>query len=345
MMTWRQTGAIVGLAALALSAAGSARAACAIGTAGDGYRLSVLEVTGDQRKAAVVIARRLGILAPKRKWFLRTLGRNGLVVATPAATGASEFLFRPGRLAFHRVDERATSPGADQFRAPGREGGVTYILDRAPVIRGARFVKASVGFDSGGGPAIAFRFDEKSGRRFAAFTAGHIGSVLAIVLDGQVISAPRIMQPIQSGNGLITGNFAMAEATQLAAVMGGGALTGKVKLRAQGVLGPLAVNRAVTAGALWIRYSLKSAPDTSLLCQRLGNLAGGDISVQRGADWRSVEIWVEADGRADAAAIGRAADRALRGVVATRPSPAARAGPAILPGPGGLFGRLKGLFD
>ena len=47
---------------------------------------------------------------------------------------------------------------------------------------------------------------------------------LAIVLDGKLISAPNINEPITSGNGMISGNFTFQEATDLALLLRSGAL-------------------------------------------------------------------------------------------------------------------------
>ena len=47
---------------------------------------------------------------------------------------------------------------------------------------------------------------------------------LAIVLDGKIISAPNINEPITSGNGMISGNFTFQDATDLAVLLRSGAL-------------------------------------------------------------------------------------------------------------------------
>jgi len=53
--------------------------------------------------------------------------------------------------------------------------------------------------------------------RFAEITGQNIGKRLAIVIDGQLITAPVIQSPITGGKGQITGNFTEQEAKDLAA--------------------------------------------------------------------------------------------------------------------------------
>jgi SecD/SecF fusion protein len=67
-------------------------------------------------------------------------------------------------------------------------------------------------------PEIEFEFDAEGARRFSEFTGSHIGDRLAIVLDGELETAPVIQSQI-NGRGVITGNFDIAEATSIANVL------------------------------------------------------------------------------------------------------------------------------
>jgi preprotein translocase subunit SecD len=49
--------------------------------------------------------------------------------------------------------------------------------------------------------AIGFRFDGQGARRFGEATGANIGKPFAIILDGKVISAPRINSAITGGSG------------------------------------------------------------------------------------------------------------------------------------------------
>ena len=65
-------------------------------------------------------------------------------------------------------------------------------------------------------PEIAFTLKSKGAQIFADITRENIGQRLAIVLDGEVISSPRINGVIAGGSGQITGDFSEKEAYDLA---------------------------------------------------------------------------------------------------------------------------------
>ncbi|MGV3724236.1 MAG: protein translocase subunit SecD, partial [Actinomycetota bacterium] len=74
-------------------------------------------------------------------------------------------------------------------------------------------------------PLITFSFTPEGAKAFGDFTTNNVGEILAIVLDGKVISAPNIEEAITEGSGQISGGFAtMAEARVLANLLNSGAL-------------------------------------------------------------------------------------------------------------------------
>jgi preprotein translocase subunit SecD len=68
-------------------------------------------------------------------------------------------------------------------------------------------------------PEIALSFDAKGSELFARVTGDHVGQQLAIVLDGELYSAPVIRVPILDGNAVIEGSFSLTEAHELANVL------------------------------------------------------------------------------------------------------------------------------
>ena len=59
----------------------------------------------------------------------------------------------------------------------------------------------------------SFTLDRLGAQKFGRATTDNVGKRLAIVLDGEIISAPNINEPITSGKGMISGNFTFQEAT------------------------------------------------------------------------------------------------------------------------------------
>jgi SecD/SecF fusion protein len=78
---------------------------------------------------------------------------------------------------------------------------------------------AMVGRGNMGEPEIEFRLNDDGAKRFGEVTRNSIGRRLAIVLDGQLYSAPVIQSAIETGSGEITGHFTPEEAQQLANVL------------------------------------------------------------------------------------------------------------------------------
>lgn len=66
-------------------------------------------------------------------------------------------------------------------------------------------------------PIVALTFDAEGARALARLTRRYRGNRMAIVLDGTVITAPNIREPITGGGMIISGNFTTDEAQRLAA--------------------------------------------------------------------------------------------------------------------------------
>ncbi|MCA9894512.1 MAG: hypothetical protein KC615_16095, partial [Anaerolineae bacterium] len=100
---------------------------------------------------------------------------------------------------------------------------------------------------------ISFEIDPDYQQVFGAFTGANIGKPMAIVLDGQVISAPVIQAQLTSG-GVITGDFTGAEASTLALQLRSGALPIPLSVKSAeevgATLGQESVNLSVRAGVV-----------------------------------------------------------------------------------------------
>ena len=70
-----------------------------------------------------------------------------------------------------------------------------------------------------GEPQIDFQLNDDGAKRFGEVTRNNIGQRLAIILDGELYSAPTIQSPIETGNGQITGHFMVEQAQELANVL------------------------------------------------------------------------------------------------------------------------------
>lgn len=111
---------------------------------------------------------------------------------------------------------------------------------------------ASVNFDQmTGEPNVSLDFDSEGGDLFADITERNVGKQVAIFLDGTVISAPRVDEPITSGSAVINGAFTVSEAKLLAMRLNSGALPVPITLISQKNIGP-------TLGEISVEKSIKA---------------------------------------------------------------------------------------
>jgi len=88
-----------------------------------------------------------------------------------------------------------------------------------PGLSGDIIQDANVTRDTMGQPEIEFVLTDAGAKRFGEVTRANIGHQLAIVLDGDLYSAPNIESAIEGGRGVITGHYSIEEARQLANVL------------------------------------------------------------------------------------------------------------------------------
>jgi protein-export membrane protein SecD len=82
-------------------------------------------------------------------------------------------------------------------------------------------------------PQVALRFDDEGSRMFADLTRENIGKRIAILIDGQIVSAPTVQTEITNGQAVITGDFTQKEAKMLVSRLNEGALPVPIALVGQ----------------------------------------------------------------------------------------------------------------
>jgi preprotein translocase subunit SecD len=229
----------------------------------DGIRVTLSEL----ERAAIVertmaqsleIVRRRIDEAGTREPSIQRQGEDRILVQVPGVGSAAEVLALLGetaKLTFHEVEGQtqnaSAAPGVGNEIVPSaEEEGVFYIIRRAPEVSGENLVDASAGFDQDGRPAVNFRFDTTGARRFGDYTRNNVGRIFAIVLDGEVISAPRIISAITGGSGQITGAFSVEEANRLAILLRAGALPAEIRVLEQRTVGPDLGADSIAAGQI-----------------------------------------------------------------------------------------------
>lgn len=207
-------------------------------------------------------------------------GTTQIIIQLPGiqdANRAKGVIGRTAQLTFHMVVEgvspdAATLPyGAEVMYEvtkdeTGAEYRVPYVLEKKPAISGENLAKASSGFDQMNQPAVLISFDARGTRKFADLTTANVGKRMAIVLDGEVYSAPSLREPILGGAASITGNFTVQESEDLATVLRAGALPAPIKIIEERTIGPSLGKDSVEAGEKAVLIGLAAIVVLMLVC-------------------------------------------------------------------------------
>ena len=209
------------------------------------------------KQALEIIRRRIDEVGTREPTIQRQ-GEDRILIQVPGVGSAKELkdiIGTTAQLTFQPVVTRTGNadmpPGAGNELLPAvDEEGLYYVLEQAPVVTGEELVDAQPAFDQNGRPAVSFRFNTTGARKFGDYTAENIGNPFAIVLDGEVISAPVIQAHIGGGSGIITGNFSVEESTNLAVLLRAGALPAGLEFLEERTIGPELGADSIEAGKI-----------------------------------------------------------------------------------------------
>ncbi|HXW69184.1 MAG TPA: protein translocase subunit SecD [Dissulfurispiraceae bacterium] len=140
-------------------------------------------------------------------------------------------------------------------RVTNKETGIVtrrpFVLKKQTLLTGDLLTEAKVNIDQRfNEPYVGITFNSTGAKIFEDITAQNVKKRLAIILDGNVYSAPVIQEKISGGNAQITGSFSMDEARDLAIVLRAGALPAPVKILQNVTVGPSLGRDSIEAGKL-----------------------------------------------------------------------------------------------
>ena len=176
-------------------------------------------------------------------------GADRVLVEVPGlqdTTRLKELLGTTAKLEFRLVADPGDPP-SEVDNLPQQQGGQILVQKRV-MVAGEDLTDAQTGFDQNNQPDVNFTFNLRGGQRFGQVTSENVGRLFAIVLDGKVISAPRILGPITGGRGQITGNFTVQEADNLSVLLRAGALPAKLTIVEERTVGPGLGQDSIDAG-------------------------------------------------------------------------------------------------
>src|SRR6266851_5394916 len=170
-----------------------------------------------------------------RKEADQAAGRIVMTLKPREVTQIRELAVRQGLETIrNRVDQFGVAEPSIQ-----QEGKVPFVVQKKAYVTGRDVATARVSIDQNTSePYVSVDFNAAGGRAFSDLTDANVGRRLAIVLDGNIHSAPQIRERIPSGRAQITGGFTSAEATDLAIVLRAGALPAPVQVLEERTVGP-----------------------------------------------------------------------------------------------------------
>ncbi len=185
---------------------------------------------------------------------IQRVGPDRMLVQLPGLqdpTRLRELLGSTAQMSFHMLAEgvavEGSAPPGVSILADAE--GMRYPVEDRVAISGERLADASAGFDQQTGePIVSFRFDGVGARQFAEITSANVGRPFAIVLDGKVLSAPVIREPIIGGSGQISGSFTVDDAVVLSALLRAGALPAPLTVIEERSVGPDLGSDSITMG-------------------------------------------------------------------------------------------------
>ncbi len=195
-------------------------------------------------------------------------GESEILVQLPGVTDRDSALAMIGRVAqleFRLVNDDPTKlkdaltgnvPAGYILKEITKENGTPILLEDKIALSGETIADARVDFDQTSVPYISLKFNAKGAKEFGTLTQKNVGNRLAIIMDGEVLSAPNINEPILGGDAQITGRFTFQEASVLSLALRSGALPAPMHVEEERTIGPLLGKDSIEAGVRAAVYGL-----------------------------------------------------------------------------------------
>ena len=201
-------------------------------------KYGLLTINNSALKQSIeIIRRRIDDVGTKEPTILQR-GEKRILVELPGLKDPERIknlLGKTAKLNFRLVTDNQEF-GADKLIS---EIGEELNVSKRIVMSGENLIDAQPNFNNQSNqPTVSFTLDRIGAQKFGRTTTDNVGKRLAIVLDGKIISAPSINEPITSGSGMISGNFSFQDATDLALLLRSGALPTPLNIVEERTVGP-----------------------------------------------------------------------------------------------------------
>ncbi|MCW8836445.1 MAG: protein translocase subunit SecD [Rhodospirillales bacterium] len=221
-------------------------------------------ITSAVDQSIEIVRRRIDETGVREPTIVRQ-GEDRILVQLPGIDDPERIkrlLGKTAKMSFHLVDHKADlaevksgrappgsvlMPSANEMEADGTPR--MYVVRKRVMVSGESLVDSQPSFQDSG-PVVTFRFDSVGGKRFGNVTRDNVNRLLAIVLDGKVISAPVIREAILGGSGVISGRYTVQETQDLALLLRAGALPAPLTILEERTVGPGLGADSIEAGKI-----------------------------------------------------------------------------------------------
>jgi len=213
-------------------------------------KYGLLTINNSALKQSIeIVRRRIDDVGTKEPTILQR-GEKRILVELPGLKDPERIkslLGKTAKLDFRLVLDKDEF-GVDKLIS---ETGVELNVSKRIVMSGENLIEAQPNFNSQSNqPTVSFSLDRLGAQKFGRTTTDYVGKRLAIVLDGKIISAPSINEPITGGSGIISGNFSFQEATDLALLLRSGALPTPLNVVEERTVGPDLGKDSIKSGVI-----------------------------------------------------------------------------------------------
>ncbi len=201
-------------------------------------KFGLLSINNSALKQSIeIVRRRIDDVGTKEPTILQR-GEKRILVELPGLKDPERIkalLGKTAQLNFRLVSENSEF-GTEELISENEE---KLNVSKRIVMSGENLIDAQPSIQNQNNePTVSFTLDRVGAQKFGRATTDNVGKRLAIVLDGEIVSAPNINEPITSGNGMISGNFSFQEATDLALLLRSGALPTPLQVVEERTVGP-----------------------------------------------------------------------------------------------------------
>ena len=201
-------------------------------------KFGLLTINNSALKQSIeIVRRRIDDVGTKEPTILQR-GEKRILVELPGLKDPERIkalLGKTAKLNFRLVSDN-NEFGTEELIS---ENGEKLNISKRIIMSGENLIDAQPSIQNQNNePTVSFTLDRIGAQKFGRATTDNVGKRLAIVLDGDIVSAPNINEPITSGNGMISGNFSFQEATDLALLLRSGALPTPLVVVEERTVGP-----------------------------------------------------------------------------------------------------------